>query len=280
MNKNKYFFGVFFFLLLSFGAFLSLSDVSAAGLEYKLLEKIPGFDSTNGSDLPKYITAVYNLALAVVILSAVLMVSVGGFMYLTSAGNTASMGTAKGIIFDALIGLVIALSAWLLLNTINPDLTTVSIKGITISGGGGPGPTAPPGETPPGETPPGGTLTDAEARKRLSDAGISVNHPEPQTSLAGIPASTITNIINLKTVSGCEDFRVTGGTEPGHQTHGVGKAVVDVTNSLCLKTFLRNKANLSGVHITAICAIASEQAVAYNCRHIEGQPHFHLVFTK
>lgn len=106
---------------------------STGGLKYTLLEKIPGFASTDGSNLPKYIIAVYNVALAVVILSAVLMVSIGGFMYLTSAGNTSSMGTAKGIIFDALIGLVIALAAWLLLNVINPDLVNVTINGLSVN---------------------------------------------------------------------------------------------------------------------------------------------------
>lgn len=99
-----------------------------AGLQYQLLEKIPGTENLNGSDLPGYVSALYRMALIVVTLSAVLMLSVGGFMYLTSAGNTASMGNAKGIIYDSLIGLVIALAAWLILYVINPDLVKISLK--------------------------------------------------------------------------------------------------------------------------------------------------------
>jgi len=130
MYQKKYFFLLLFFFL-SFGIFFSPHSATSAGLQYTLLEKIPGFASTNGSDLPAYIIAIYKLGLAVVTLSAVLMISIGGFLYLTSAGNTSSMGTAKGIIFDAVIGLVIALSSWVLLNVINPDLTTITLTPIT-----------------------------------------------------------------------------------------------------------------------------------------------------
>ena len=118
-------------------SFLSMSLVFApetqaqapqAGLQYQLLEKIPFTENVSGSDLPSYVSALYKVALIVVTLSAVLMLSIGGFMYLTSAGNTASMGNAKGIIYDSLIGLVIALAAWLVLYIINPDLVKISLK--------------------------------------------------------------------------------------------------------------------------------------------------------
>ncbi len=118
------------FLALLFAFFITLSFASpshAQSLNYQLLEKIPGTAALNGSDLPGYVGAIYKVALIVVTLSAVLMISIGGFLYLTSAGNTASMSNAKGIIFDALIGLVIALSAWLVLYVINPDLVKVSL---------------------------------------------------------------------------------------------------------------------------------------------------------
>ncbi len=125
INKHVFFF-VFSFLVLG----LSLATPVAQALDYQLLEKIPFTNNIGGSDLPKYVSAIYKAALVIVTLSAVLMVSIGGFMYLTSAGNTASMGTAKGIIYDSLIGLVIALSAWLVLYIINPDLVQISLKGV------------------------------------------------------------------------------------------------------------------------------------------------------
>lgn len=106
---------------------------STGGLKYTLLEKIPGYASTDGSDLPGYVKAIYRMALMVVVLSALFMLSVGGFMYLTSAGNTAAMSTAKSVIFDSIIGLIIALVAWLLLNTINPDLVNVTLNGLSAT---------------------------------------------------------------------------------------------------------------------------------------------------
>lgn len=142
MYKNKNFLVLLFLTFLSVGIFSFISQTNAAGLDYTLLEKIPG-GPTSGSDLPSYVLAIYNLALAIVVLSAVFMVSIGGFMYLTSAGNTSAMHTAKEVIFDALIGLVIALVAWLLLNIINPDLTNVSINGLS------PVPVVPTTATPP-----------------------------------------------------------------------------------------------------------------------------------
>ena len=61
-------------------------------------------------------------------------------MYLTSAGNTSAMGNAKGVITDAIIGLVLAISAWFLLNFINPDLlsgdlTSFDNLGIDVTEG-------------------------------------------------------------------------------------------------------------------------------------------------
>ena len=59
------------------------------------------------------------------------MLVVGGFLYLSSAGNTALLGTAKKTIYSALIGLVIALVSWLLLDTINSDLTNLKLSGLS-----------------------------------------------------------------------------------------------------------------------------------------------------
>jgi hypothetical protein len=98
-----------------------------------LLEKVPGAEGA-GSDLGAYVKAIYSAALTIVTLSAVLMLSVGGFTYLTSAGNTSRVESAKGIIFDALIGLIIALVAWLILNVINGDLVNVTLNGFSATG--------------------------------------------------------------------------------------------------------------------------------------------------
>lgn len=160
MRKNK----IYFFLIFTSVFFLfpfrqvahadspppppSSSEGSSSSLNYTLLEKIPG--ASNGSDLAGYITALYNAALALIVLSAILMLTIGGFMYLTSAGNTSLAGTAKGVITDALIGLIIAIVAYLVLYVINPELVKVTLTSLpsTATGGGagtGTGSPPPPG---------------------------------------------------------------------------------------------------------------------------------------
>lgn len=48
-------------------------------------------------------------------------------MYLVSAGNTSKMDVAKRVVTDAVIGLIVVLSAYLLLYVINPDLVKIGI---------------------------------------------------------------------------------------------------------------------------------------------------------
>ena len=295
MTKNKKAFWTLLFVLLVMA--LVTTPVTHAqtttGLPYKLLEKIPGTDGLSGSDLPGYVSAIYKVALVIVTLSAVLMLTIGGFMYLTSAGNTASMGSAKGIIYDSLIGLVIALSAWLILYVINPDLVQTSLGTLTpitatsdtSSTPTTPGPTT--GPIDPGD----GYYIHADAVAALSAAGISVTssgncsdmNNATCTSLDTIPKSTIANLIKLKAACGCS-FNVTGGTETGHVSHGIQKPIVDVSESAKLAEYLQKElaANkLPGTdNITAICASKTYVATTrYNCGgYVEAKAHFHLQF--
>jgi hypothetical protein len=91
--------------------------------DYKLMESMPGVGKAGDSaTFPQYITGVYSFAMAFAAISALLMVTIGGFYYIVSAGNQAQAGTAKTIIKDALLGLVVVFVTWLILNQINPDL--------------------------------------------------------------------------------------------------------------------------------------------------------------
>jgi hypothetical protein len=102
-----------------------------AAYTYNPMEPIPGFGAV--SDFPTYILNIYKFGIWTVGIAALLMISIGGFMYFTSAGNTAKLGQAKKVIFDALFGLIVALAAWLLLYVINPDLVKVSIKIVPVA---------------------------------------------------------------------------------------------------------------------------------------------------
>lgn len=122
--KNKKFIKLFAFVLSSLFLAVPLLSSAADEFNYTPLENIPGTATTSG-DFYEYVQAIYKFGIWAVGIAALLMITIGGFMYITSAGNTASMGKAKGVITDAIIGIVLALTAYLLLYIINPDLVTI-----------------------------------------------------------------------------------------------------------------------------------------------------------
>ena len=73
-------------------------------------------------DVADYIQVVYNFLISIVGMVAAVMMIIGGFEYLTSAGDAGKIGAARKRITDAVIGLVLALGSYALLNTINPAL--------------------------------------------------------------------------------------------------------------------------------------------------------------
>jgi len=76
--------------------------------------------------LPDYVKYVFNFGIGIAGLIAFLMTVYGGFRYLTSAGNPSAMSDANSQIFAGLIGLIVILSSWLLLTTINPQLIVIN----------------------------------------------------------------------------------------------------------------------------------------------------------
>lgn len=110
---------------------LSLPQIALALFEYTPMEEIPGFGRPNS--YTAYIMAIYKFGLWTVGISAVFMISIGAFMYITSAGNTSSTKKAKEIIFDAIAGVILALTSYILLYTINPAL--VQLNNPSYDGG-------------------------------------------------------------------------------------------------------------------------------------------------
>jgi hypothetical protein len=53
---------------------------------------------------------------------AFIMILFAGFQYLTAGGNTNQQKEAQERIFNAIIGIILLFSFWLILNTINPDI--------------------------------------------------------------------------------------------------------------------------------------------------------------
>lgn len=118
----------------------STPALAADTFTYTLLEQFPGFFNSGSSpSFPDLVSALYSFGIWTVGIAAFLMLVIGGFMYITSAGNTSSAGTARKIITDALLGLTAALAAYLILYVVNPDLVNLNLNLIKVginSGGG------------------------------------------------------------------------------------------------------------------------------------------------
>lgn len=118
-----------FSVVVIFG-FLAVATSALAYEDYKPLVQIPRV--VNTGNFLQYLSGIYNFLISIVGILAMAALVYGGFRYLTSVGNPAAVEDAKDIINSAIIGLVLALSSWLILNEINPDVLVTSRKpGIT-----------------------------------------------------------------------------------------------------------------------------------------------------
>ncbi len=92
-----------------------------------------GTDLTDDSVLTDMVRYFYEWGIFIGGIAVFITLLIGGFLYLTSMGNPARMNEAKDRIFSALIGLVLLLCIYLILNTINPELTILTMPTFTSS---------------------------------------------------------------------------------------------------------------------------------------------------
>lgn len=131
-------FSAFSFLFVS-SPVLALPIDDLIGDKPKLSVPIPGLQfsdktivqegDTRKADLPwiaEYVGGVYNYAVGIAGILAAVMMMIGGFQYLTAGGDANRVSAGKKRITDALIGLFIALGAYLILSVINPALVEPS----------------------------------------------------------------------------------------------------------------------------------------------------------
>lgn len=73
---------------------------------------VPQPSRSPSSDLVSLITTISNTILLLVGVVAVLFLIIGGFQYISSAGNPEQVGKAKLTILYAVIGILVTLIAW------------------------------------------------------------------------------------------------------------------------------------------------------------------------
>lgn len=124
---------------------------AAAPQDYVVLAPLPGIgDAASGgkTTLETYLPNAFNLMVGVAAALAFIMITWGGVMYATSDALS-SKTDGKKFIEDAVWGLLLVIGAWIILNTINPQILNFNLSlpkstiqttpGVSISGGGGTG---------------------------------------------------------------------------------------------------------------------------------------------
>lgn len=126
-KKNK----KILFLLIFLGIFGITSTGFALELDWPTS---PGGTYLNeNSTLPQLIEYLYEWGITIGGLVTFIALVSAGFQYLTSVGDPSKMKEATSNITSAVLGLTLLLSSWLILNTINPELTTFNPGVFDIS---------------------------------------------------------------------------------------------------------------------------------------------------
>lgn len=118
------------FILAGLLGFLVIANIPVCSAAFQYLETLPNFQyvPSPSADLTSYLQWVLAFGISLAGILAVFMIVIGGIEYITAYGNPTRLESAKNRIEQALLGLLLAIGAWLILYTINPNL----IKGTLI----------------------------------------------------------------------------------------------------------------------------------------------------
>lgn len=127
MNFIRKYKSLFISLILSIVVLIvPLSISQAQSRDYGLNDVRGNFQGgvlTNSSSVPQLIGNIIKILLGIAGAIAVLFVLIGGFQYMTSAGNEKQAEGGKTNIFNALIGIVIIILSYVIVNVV-VDLIT------------------------------------------------------------------------------------------------------------------------------------------------------------
>lgn len=199
-----------------------------------------------------------NVGVSLGVIFTVLVIAYAGYLFMFSAFQSRSREQARTILLHAVLGLAIALSAWLLVDFVMKTLYKEDSQfgpwNTILSGGnyclsvhdvpaGTPNanPSAGTGNGTGSSTTGRSSITDSQARTQLSSAHYSFsstgNCTEDRsncTYLGGIQQSALSTLVSLGNKSGCSGMTITGGSEPGHaggpNSHGNGYKI-DIRNN-------------------------------------------------
>lgn len=133
-NKSEnvrwlYYVLMFIGILLLFSVFSETKFIKADNIiSYNLIVPLPqpgGGLVTQVSGPAFHILALYNFAITFAAIFAFVMIVIAGFLWVTAAGKPDQISRAKGLIFNAILGLLLLLGSWVILRTIDPGLVVL-----------------------------------------------------------------------------------------------------------------------------------------------------------
>lgn len=154
----------------------------AATPTYVPLEPIVGFPTGSSLTLPAFLNRLFDLVLQLGAVTAVVMLAIGGFQYMTSE---AFHGKAKGLerIRNAILGLLLLLGTYLILYTVNPALLNFNLVVPSTSGAQPPKPAA---VTPPPQPVTYNPAVSGGDTGKEVDQNTQVTYTNPDGSIVGI----------------------------------------------------------------------------------------------
>ncbi|HOX60526.1 MAG TPA: pilin [Candidatus Magasanikbacteria bacterium] len=85
---------------------------------------------TEFAHIGEFIQYMYKYGVGVAGILGTVMIIFGGFQWATSGGNSAAIGSAKKKITGSIIGMLLAVVSYTILNTINPALVNLRVPGV------------------------------------------------------------------------------------------------------------------------------------------------------
>lgn len=126
MKKYRFFVGFF-------GAFaISVPLVVFADEQRDIPLQISILSHNTVQNMAEYIDLMYRYLTSIAGVMAVAMIMYGGMKWIFAGGDSGKIGAAKEVISHAVIGLILVLGSYLILNTINPNLLNLEVEVMTI----------------------------------------------------------------------------------------------------------------------------------------------------
>ena len=233
------------------------SEYSETG--YTPLAQLPGLETLDfEADCPlaDYINIVTEILIGIIVVICVVKLVLGGLEYITSE-SISGKANGKESIINGFAGLIIALSAYIVLNTINPTLLNLcpEIKNKSLTAEDIPQ-KAINGYYGNGKYKANDPWDDKIGKKATLPVGVGLNNKECEyigesncTSTRGLDTSVINKIASecAKTNNKNCNITITGGTEnwlhSANGTHRPGSSTIDLSPTADVNKYITGNSN-------------------------------------